>query len=94
MNAFYLLQLPRQEIYDEVAPFLKTIEPGISWGGINCFDAHEYDSNLSASKRYECTVTGDIFKPYFFAHRFPPSKGQVLEWLSILRPQQGQSQTP
>ena len=78
MNAFYLLQLPCQEIYDEVAPFLKTIEPGISWGGINCLDAHEYDSNLSASRRYECTVTGDIFKPYFFAHRFPPFQGQVL----------------
>ena len=67
-----------QDVYHLVTPFLKKIEPGISFGGIACCDQHEYEANLSVSKIYDCTVTGDMFKPFFFTHRFPPSEGQVL----------------
>ncbi|CAE7474540.1 unnamed protein product, partial [Symbiodinium pilosum] len=67
-----------QDVNHLVTPFLKTIEPGISFGGIACCDQHEYEANLSVSKIYDCTVTGDMFKPFFFTHRFPPSEGQVL----------------
>ena len=67
----------QQEIYKVTAPYLKSIEGGLGFGGLAAFDLDEYRSSLSHVKQYECTLTGDMFKEYCFCHAFPPACGQL-----------------
>ncbi|CAE7513471.1 unnamed protein product [Symbiodinium sp. CCMP2592] len=66
-----------EDIYRVTAPYLKSIEGGIGFGGLSAFGLDEYRSSLAHVKQYECTLTGDMFKEYCFCHAFPPSCGQL-----------------
>ncbi|CAK9021842.1 Uncharacterized protein (Fragment) [Durusdinium trenchii] len=67
----------QRDVYKAVDPFLKSIEEGISFGGISAYDAEEFVACCKNAGRYECTIQGDFFKHHCYAHTFPPSVGQI-----------------
>ena len=67
----------RQENLATIRPYLSSVGPTLSFGGIQAFDKTEFESQLKTCRKYDCCIPGDFIKEYAFTHSFPPSMGQL-----------------
>ena len=69
--------MPLQDIYKQLASYLKSTDVGIGFGGVGAYDVVECKAALAVAGVYECTVTVNAFAEHCYVHTFPPSRGQI-----------------